>query len=206
MSAFLQASSMANDLKNERRRKILLTATKGLGGAGVVAVTIPFVQSMLPSEAAKAAGAPVEVDLRRVEPGRLITVEWRGKPVWVLHRTEQMIATLPKINDLLADPLSERSQQPPYAKNLTRSIKPDYLVLVGICTHLGCIPVYRPVPGEEELGPTWPGGFYCPCHGSKFDLAGRVFRNVPAPLNIEVPAYQYLSDVRLLVGDDKKQA
>jgi ubiquinol-cytochrome c reductase iron-sulfur subunit len=184
-------------------RRRLLTTTVALGGVGVVATATPFVASMMPSEAAKAAGAPVELDLTRVAPGKLVTVEFRGKPVWVVHRTPEMIKMLGTHDNLLVDPNSDQPFQPPYAKNATRSIKPDFFVAVGICTHLGCIPVYRPDPGGDELGADWPGGFYCPCHGSKFDLAGRVVKNVPAPANLEIPEYSYLSDTRILIGASK---
>jgi ubiquinol-cytochrome c reductase iron-sulfur subunit len=187
-----------------RRRKLLVAATTGLGGVGMIATAIPFVESMAPSEAAKAAGAPVEVDVTKVEPGKLQTVAWRGKPVWVLHRTNDMLSQLGKHDDLLVDPRSDQPQQPPYAKNPMRSIKPDFLIVTGVCTHLGCTPVFRPEVAPADLGPQWPGGFYCPCHGSKFDLAARVFKNVPAPLNLEVPRHEYLSDSRLLIGEDKQ--
>jgi ubiquinol-cytochrome c reductase iron-sulfur subunit len=173
-----------------------------VGGLGLVAATAPFVASMAPSERARAAGAPVEVDLAPIGPGALTTVEWRGRPVWILHRTKAMLGTLSGHDGELADPLSEQSEQPPYARNRPRSIKPDYLVLTAICTHLGCIPSFRPQPGAADIGADWPGGFYCPCHGSRFDLAGRVFRNVPAPRNMEVPPHTYLSDTRLMVGED----
>ncbi len=186
------------------RRRKLLTATVGLGGIGVVAVAVPFVSSMSPSEAAKAAGAPVEIDLNQVGPGNLVTVEWRGRPVWIMHRTTQMLDLLGKHDNQLADPQSREPQQPDYAKNPTRSIKPPYLIVVGICTHLGCIPVFRPDVAPADLGVDWPGGFYCPCHGSRFDLAGRVFKNVPAPRNLEVPPHVYLSDTRVLIGEDGK--
>jgi ubiquinol-cytochrome c reductase iron-sulfur subunit len=192
-----------------RRRKILLAATAGLGGIGTVATLVPFIESMAPSEAAKAAGAPVEADLSRVPEGGMSTVEWRGKPIWIVHRTSAMVSSLQKVENLLVDPLSIESQQPPYTRNPTRSIKPRYFVAIGICTHLGCIPNYRPNPasaGETtELGQNWLGGFYCPCHGSRFDLAGRVFKNVPAPVNLEIPPHRYLSDTRLLIGEDKKR-
>ncbi|MEN3365728.1 MAG: ubiquinol-cytochrome c reductase iron-sulfur subunit [Burkholderiales bacterium] len=187
-----------------RRRRMLLAATAGLGGIGVVATLVPFVKSMGPSEAARAAGAPVEADLSRVGPGRVVTVEWRGKPIWILHRTDEMLNTLPKVENQLADPNSTQPQQPPYARNRTRSINPRYFVAIGVCTHLGCIPGYRPdADTTGELGPDWMGGFYCPCHGSRFDFAGRVYRNVPAPLNLEIPQYTYLSDTRVLIGEDK---
>jgi ubiquinol-cytochrome c reductase iron-sulfur subunit len=190
---------MSTDIADHHRRELLI-ATGTLGGIGVVAATIPFVESMAPSEAAKAAGAPVEADISTLEPGKLMSVEWRGKPVWILHRSEEMLATLNKHDALLADPQSEKSQQPKNATNPTRSIKPAFFVATGICTHLGCVPIFRPERGAADLGPQWPGGFYCPCHGSRFDLAGRVFKNVPAPLNLEVPAYTYLSDTKLQVG------
>jgi ubiquinol-cytochrome c reductase iron-sulfur subunit len=183
-----------------RRRKFLIVATAGIGGVGLVATSIPFVESMLPSEAAKAAGTPVEVDISKVEPGMLLTVEWRGKLVWIVHRTEAMLDLLGKHDDRLADPQSRQPQQPDYARNATRSIKPQYLVAIGICTHLGCIPLFRPEVAPPDLGPDWPGGFYCPCHCSKFDLAGRVLKNVPAPLNLVIPPHEYLSEARMLVG------
>ncbi|MBF8179637.1 ubiquinol-cytochrome c reductase iron-sulfur subunit [Herminiimonas contaminans] len=195
---------MDNRETDTRRRKFLTAATTGVGGVGLVAASIPFVQSMSPSEAAKAAGAPVEVDLGRVKPGTLLTVEWCGKPVWIVHRTDRMPDLLGRHGNQLVDPQSKEAQQPEYAKNATRSIRSPYLVVIGICTHLGCIPIYRPEMAPADLGPDWPGGFYCPCHGSKFDLAGRVFKNVPAPRNLEVPPYTYVSDTRLLIGKDDK--
>jgi ubiquinol-cytochrome c reductase iron-sulfur subunit len=195
-----------SDEQTDKSRRNLLAATVGLGSLGVIASTVPVIASMAPSEAARAAGAPVEKDLARIAPGRLDTVEFRGRPVWVLHRTDEMLALLGKHQNQLADPNSEEPQQPPYAKNATRSIKPQFLIATGICTHLGCIPGYRPEPGAEDLGADWPGGFYCPCHGSRFDLAGRVFKNVPAPINLEIPPHVYLSDTRVLIGSDKKNA
>lgn len=194
---------MVDQVADESRRKALATAAKGLGGIGIVAASVPFIRSMAPSEAAKAAGAPVRVDVNKVAPGSLFTIEWRGRPIWVLHRTDSMIQSLGKGVDQLVDPLSDQPQQPPYAKNPTRSIKPDYLVLTGVCTHLGCIPLFRPDAAAADLGADWPGGFYCPCHGSKFDLAGRVFKNVPAPLNLEVPRHQYVTDAVVLIGEDR---
>ncbi|RJG06489.1 ubiquinol-cytochrome c reductase iron-sulfur subunit [Noviherbaspirillum cavernae] len=196
---------MATIEANEPRRKFLLTATTGLGGIGLAAVAVPFLKSMGPSEAARAAGAPVQMDIDRIAPGRLVTMEWRGKPIWILHRTDEMLASLGKHDDLLADPSSSQPQQPDYARNAARSIKPEFLVLTGICTHLGCIPVFRPDAGAADMGDDWPGGFYCPCHGSKFDLAGRVYKNVPAPLNLEVPVHRYLADGSLFVGEDEKK-
>jgi ubiquinol-cytochrome c reductase iron-sulfur subunit len=196
------AQSIRIQHPDPQRRRALLAATAGVGGIGAICAAVPFVESFAPSEAAKAAGAPVEVDISNVGPGRIITVEWRGKPVWILHRTDAMLAALGNHDAMLVDPGSSQPQQPPYATNPTRSIKPPFFVAVGICTHLGCVPSFRPEQGAADLGPTWPGGFYCPCHGSRFDLAGRVFKNVPAPLNLEVPQYSYLSDTRLLIGAD----
>ncbi len=188
-----------------QKRRILLAATASMSGIGLAFTAVPFIKNMSLSEAAKAAGAPVEVDLGRVAPGQLATVEWRGKPVWILHRSEDMLQRLDQHDDLLADPQSSQPQQPLYARNPARSIKPAYFVSVGICTHLGCVPLYRQETAPADLGPDWPGGFYCPCHGSKFDLAGRVFKNVPAPLNLEVPQHMYLSDARLRVGEDRNE-
>jgi ubiquinol-cytochrome c reductase iron-sulfur subunit len=162
---------------------------------------------MFPSARARAAGAPVEVDISRLEPGMLIRAEWRGKPVWILHRTPEMLKSLEADVSMVADPSSQMPMQPPYAQNEYRSIKPEWLVLVGICTHLGCSPTDKLQAGPDSgLGADWPGGFFCPCHGSKFDLAGRVFKDVPAPTNLEVPKYQFLADTRLLIGDDGKGA
>ena len=193
---------MDQALPDKPQRRALTIATATVGGIGLVAATIPLVRSMLPSERARAAGAPAEVDVRGIDPGALLTVAWRGRPVWVLHRTPAMLAALNGHDAELADPLSENSQQPPYAKNPVRALKPEYLVLTAVCTHLGCIPSFRPEPGSPDLGAQWPGGFYCPCHGSKFDLAGRVFRNVPAPRNLEVPPHKYAGDTRLVIGLD----
>jgi ubiquinol-cytochrome c reductase iron-sulfur subunit len=162
---------------------------------------------MRPSARAQAAGAPVEVDISKVEPGQLIRVEWRGKPVWIVRRTDTMLASLEGMDDKLRDPESEiQSQTPHFARNEYRSIKAEYLVLVGICTHLGCSPTYRPELAPADLGPEWKGGFFCPCHGSRFDISGRVFKNVPAPTNLEVPPYRYLSETRLLVGETEDTA
>lgn len=192
---------MENHETDARRRKFLTVATAGVGGVGLVAASIPFVESMSPSEAAKAAGASVEVDVSKIGPGKLLTVEWRGRPVWIVHRTGQMLDLLGKHDSELVDPQSSQPQQPAYAANATRSIKPPYLVATGVCTHLGCIPIYRPEAAPADLGPDWAGGFYCPCHGSKFDLAGRVVKNVPAPRNLEIPPHKYVSETRLLIGD-----
>lgn len=182
------------------RRKFLVAVTSVAGGIAGVAIATPFMMSMMPSERAKAAGAPVEVDISKLEPGMLLMVEWRGKVVWVLNRTPEMLETLVKVEEELADPNSEKPQQPEYAQNRTRSIKPEILVTEGVCTHLGCSPVFRKEIAPADLGPDWLGGFFCPCHGSKFDLAGRVYKSVPAPTNMVVPPHVYLSDSRLLIG------
>lgn len=188
------------------RRRFLLVTTSIAGAIAGVGVATPFLRSMMPSERAKAAGAPVEVDIGKLEPGMLLTVEWRGKPIWVLRRTEAMLETLEKLNAQLADPDSLREQQPAYAKNLTRSIKPEFLVVEGVCTHLGCAPTFRKDIAPADLGTDWLGGFFCPCHGSKFDLAGRVYSGVPAPTNLVVPPYTYLSDSSLLIGTESKES
>jgi len=189
------------------KRRFLLAATSVLSGAAAVAVAAPFVVGMFPSARARAAGAPVEVDISKVEPGMMIRAEWRGKPVWIVHRTPEMVERLQQADSMVADPKSNQPMQPAYARNEYRSIKPEWLVLVGICTHLGCSPTDKLGAGPESgLGADWPGGFFCPCHGSKFDLAGRVFKDVPAPTNLEVPKYQFLTDTRLLIGDDGKGA
>ena len=188
-------------------RRRLIVATAAVGGAGAVTAVVPFVSSMLPSERAKAAGAPVEVDVSNLAPGQMITVEWRGKPVWIINRSQEMLDTLVKLEEAVADPKSDGKQQPEYCKNPTRSIKPNLLVAVGICTHLGCSPTSKFKKGAEEGMPEdWQGGFICPCHGSTFDFAGRVFRNKPAPSNLEVPPHTYLSDTRILIGEGKKGA
>jgi len=187
------------------RRRFLITATSVAGGIASVAWATPFILSMMPSERAKAAGAPVEVDISKLEPGMLLLVEWRGKVVWILSRTPEMLATLTTLDGKLSDPNSEREQQPEYAQNLTRSIRPEILVTTGVCTHLGCSPVYRKEIAPADLGPDWLGGFFCPCHGSKFDLAGRVYKNVPAPTNLLVPPHIYLSENVLLIGSESKE-
>ena len=192
----------SDDVVDEKRRQFLLTSSGILGGVGAACALTPFVSSWMPSAKALAAGAPVEVDLSRLEPGQQVTVEWRGKPVWIIRRTQEMLASLASHDAQLRDPKSVVDQQPEYAQNKYRSIKPEYLVLVGICTHLGCIPKFKPF--EEELGKDWPGGFYCPCHGSSFDLAGRVFKNVPAPINLAVPPYRFVSDKVIIIGEDEQ--
>ncbi|WP_066337915.1 ubiquinol-cytochrome c reductase iron-sulfur subunit [Azohydromonas lata] len=185
-------------------RRQWLIATGAAGGAAAVATAVPFVSTFAPSERAKALGAAVEVDVSDIPPGGMKTVEWRGKPVWVVRRTPEMIAALQKNTDALADPASARDQQPAYARNAGRSIRPELFVAVGICTHLGCSPSAAPAGGgNASLPADWAGGYLCPCHGSTFDGAGRVFRNKPAPTNLEVPPHRYVSDTRLLIGEDK---
>ena len=185
-------------------RRQWIIATAGVGGILGMTALIPFVSSLLPSERALAAGAPVEVYIGRLQAGEMLVVEWRGKPVWILNRTPEMLAALKKAEPMLADPASRvASQQPEYAANPTRSRVPEMLVVIGICTHLGCSPSNAFTPGDPALGADWPGGFLCPCHGSTFDFAGRVFKNKPAPTNLEVPPHQYLSDTRLLIGSDE---
>lgn len=188
------------------KRRFLVGATSVAGGVAAGAVAVPFVESMLPSERAKAAGAPVEVDISQLGPGQLMRVEWRGKPVWILRRTPEMLKLVKASDGDVADPNSKRSPEmtPEYARNEFRSIKPEYLVVIGICTHLGCSPVARLQAEPEPFDASWKGGFYCPCHGSLYDLAGRVYKNKPAPDNLQVPPYQYLSDTRLLIGEESK--
>ncbi len=193
---------MSSSAPMDPNRRLWLTATSVTGGAGLVATAVPFVASMAPSEKARALGAPVEIALQRLATGELETVAWRGKPIFVLRRSQDMLETLGRHDDLLADPKSNLSIQPGYAKNVGRAAKPEILVLIGLCTHLGCIPTFRPKPGAADLGSSWPGGFFCPCHGSKFDLAGRVFKNVPAPTNLVVPPYHFDSDTQLSIGVD----
>jgi ubiquinol-cytochrome c reductase iron-sulfur subunit len=184
------------------RRHFLTVATAVTGGVGAIAAAVPFVASFRPSARAQALGAPVEVDVSKLEVGALLKVEWRGRPIYILHRSEQMLDELQKDVHLLADPSSEKSTQPAYAENEHRSIRPEFLVLEGVCTHLGCAPMPRFEVAPADLGPEWPGGFYCPCHGSKFDLAGRVFAGVPAPTNLIVPPYRYVNDSTIVIGAD----
>lgn len=191
---------------DQGKRQFLVAATTVAGGVAAGAAAVPFVASMLPSERAKAAGAPVEVDLSLLAPGERITIEWQGKPVWVVRRTKEMLDSIRSNDGNVADPQSKKKMQPAYATNEMRSIKDEYLVLVGICTHLGCSPVSKFAKQAEAFDPNWQGGFYCPCHGSLFDLAGRVFKNKPAPDNLVVPPYKYLSDTRIVIGEDTKGA
>ncbi|WP_319782456.1 ubiquinol-cytochrome c reductase iron-sulfur subunit [Oceanisphaera sp. IT1-181] len=196
---------MSNAPVNTGRRRFLTWSTTVVGGVGAAFAAVPFIASWNPSAKAKAAGAPVEVDVSKVEPGQLIRVEWRGKPVWVVRRNQETLDSLTKLDDQLRDPDSAEPQQPDYAQNAYRSIKPELLVTVGICTHLGCSPTYLPDTfGEQVQGVT--SGFFCPCHGSKFDMAGRVFKSVPAPLNLVIPPYYYVNDATILVGEDGEGA
>ena len=195
---------MADATVDGGKRRFLIGATSLVGGVGVVTTATPFVMSLFPSERAKAAGAPVDVDIGKLEAGQKIDVEWRGKVVWVINRTPAMLESLPKLDAKVADPNSNVSQQPANCKNEHRSIKDNVLVMIGICTHLGCSPTYRPEVGPADLGADWLGGFFCPCHQSKFDLAGRVYRGVPAPTNLPVPPHRYLSDSRVRIGEETK--
>src|SRR5258705_7790500 len=191
--------------KVDKTRRNLVIATSVAGGAAAVGAAVPFVLSMLPSERAKAAGAPVDIDISRLAPGELGVFEWRGKPVWVMKRTKEMLEAIKKADSKVTDPNSKvKSQQPAYAANEFRSAEPDLMVLVGVCTHLGCSPKLKPSEDKAEMGADWNGGFYCPCHGSKFDFAGRVYKGSPAPTNLEVPPYM-LSDSTLVIGEDKEK-
>ena len=193
---------MKNDNNSLKRRNFLTNLTKVVGGVGAVFALIPFLSTMSPSEKTKMAGAPIEIDISAITPGTFKIVEWRGKPVWVVHRTPEMLNIIDSKVDYLADPESVSEMQPIYAQNKYRSVKPEFLILVGVCTHLGCSPLYK--PGEnKELGLEWKGGFFCPCHGSKFDLSGRVFKGMPAGTNLEVHPYYFANDTKLIVGEDR---
>ena len=185
---------------------MLIVATSALGAVGAGFAAVPFIASMNPSAKARAAGAPVEADISKLEPGGLLRVKWRGKPIWVVNRTPDMLAALATLDNQLADPASEVPQQPEYCKNPTRSIKPEIFVAIGICTHLGCSPTFRPEVAPDDMGADWKGGFFCPCHGSRFDLAGRVYRGVPAPTNLVIPIHTFLNDTTILVGQDQGAA
>ena len=199
----MSPSGYADDPADSGRRKLLARATGAAGGLALAGAAYPFLASLWPSERARALGSPVELDAARIAPGALSTIEWRGKPVWILHRTPDMLASLQSDHGLLSDPDSSvASQQPQYARNATRSVRPEFLVAVGLCTHLGCVPNFEPRPGSVQAG--WPGGFYCPCHGSKFDLAGRVFRGSPAPTNLVVPRYSFSPASALIIGRDSQ--
>ena len=194
---------MNEETKLNKKRRRLVVATSVAGGAASVGAAVPFVASMWPSDRAKAAGAPVEADITRIAPGELAVVEWRGKPVWILRRTKEMLESLKKVEPRLTDPASKSSDQPKYAENEYRSVNPEIMVMEGVCTHLGCSPQLKPADDKAEMGADWVGGFYCPCHGSKFDLAGRVFRGAPAPVNLKVPPYT-LTDGIVVIGEDQE--
>ncbi len=196
---------MSEQEKVDSARRGLIAATSVVGGAAAAGAAVPFVWSMFPSERAKAAGAPVEVDLGKIAPGAIEVVEWRGKPVWVIRRTKEMLDSLKSAAPRLSDPESKSSEQPDFAKNEYRSQKPEIMVMEGVCTHLGCSPQLKGPDAKAEMGADWSGGFYCPCHGSKFDLAGRVFRGAPAPTNLKVPPYEFVSDGMLVIGADKEK-
>jgi ubiquinol-cytochrome c reductase iron-sulfur subunit len=204
----LMSETLVDQSQIDANKRTWLIASSCAGAVGGIAAVVPFISSFQPSERAKAAGAAVEADISALKPGEKMTVEWRGKPVWIMRRTPEQLAALPTLDSQLADPKSERKpadQAPEYARNATRSIKPEYLVAVGICTHLGCSPSDKFKPGAQpSLPDDWQGGFFCPCHGSTFDLAGRVYKNKPAPDNLEVPPHMYTSDTKLIIGEDKK--
>jgi ubiquinol-cytochrome c reductase iron-sulfur subunit len=187
----------------DKTRRNLIIATSAVGGAASLGAAVPFAWSWAPSERAKAAGGPVEADISGLAPGEMMIVEWRSKPVWIVRRTKEMLEGVKQVDGRVSDPGSSVPEQPDYAKNEFRSIKPEVLVLVGICSHLGCSPKPKSIEDKAEMGAEWTGGFYCPCHGSKFDLAGRVYKGSPAPKNLEVPEHMYLSDTTILIGEDK---
>jgi ubiquinol-cytochrome c reductase iron-sulfur subunit len=195
-----QVRTKLMDEIDKKRRCFLRRATTTVGGIGLAAATIPFFSYWMPSADTEAAGAPIKVDISSLKPRQQLTIPWRGMPIWVIMRDQDMLDSLTKLTNRLRDPLSENDQQPAYCKNTHRSIKPEILVAIGICTHLGCVPTYR--PDVASVSPDWLGGFYCPCHGSKYDLAGRVFQNVPAPLNLKIPRHMYLSDTEITIGED----
>lgn len=197
---------MSNGDVNQGRRRFLIGATSVVGGVGVVGAAVPFVASWNPSAKAEAAGAPVTVSVDKIEPGQQITVEWRGKPVWIIRRTEEMLGNIEQLSERMKDPESEDPQQPDYISGAYRSLKPEFIVLVGICTHLGCVPSYRPEVAPADLGGEWLGGLFCPCHGSRFDLSGRVYANQPAPMNLEVPPYRFDNDATMTIGLDPEAA
>ncbi len=199
---------MSNDGVNKGRRRLLIGATSAVGAVGAVGAAVPFVASWNPSAKAKAAGAPAKADISKLEPGQQMIVEWRGKPVWIVRRSEEALSNLSKIDgNKLADPSSEVPQQPDYvSKDANRAIRPDVAVLVGICTHLGCSPTYRPEVAPEDLGSDWVGGYYCPCHGSRFDLSGRVMKGSPAPTNLVIPPHKYEDENIIIVGVDQETA
>lgn len=197
---------MSDDGVNTSRRRFLIGATSVVGGVGVIGAAVPFVASWNPSAKAKAAGAPVSASIGKLEPGQRMTVAWRGKPVWVIRRTQEMLDNIATLTDRLRDPESVVPQQPEYIKGIYRSTRPEYAIIVGICTHLGCSPQFVPEVKPQEFDADWVGGFYCPCHGSRFDLAGRVFSGVPAPKNLEIPPHKYIDDSTVIIGVDEESA
>ena len=197
---------MSNGDVNQGRRRFLIGATSVVGGVGVVGAAVPFVASWNPSAKAESAGAPVTVNISKIEPGQQITVEWRGQPVWIIRRTDEMNENIEKLNDRVKDPNSEVPQQPEYIDGILRSLKPEFAVLVGLCTHLGCVPSYRPEVAPADLGDEWLGGLFCPCHGSRYDMAGRVYEAQPAPTNLVVPPYRFDDDSTLTIGLDPEAA
>ncbi len=198
---------MSESASNMGRRKLLIAASSVVGAVGVVGAAVPFVRSWNPSAKAKAAGAPVEANISKLEVGQKLVIEWRGRPVWIVRRSEKTLQDLEQSVVPLRDPASNESKQPEFAHNTYRSIKPEFLILTGICTHLGCSPTYRPEVGAADLGgDEWLGGFFCPCHGSKFDLAGRVYKGVPAPTNLEVPPYYFVNDDVVVIGESASPA
>lgn len=197
---------MNNEGVDKSKRQFLTSALTVVGAVGTGYIAVPFLAQMQPSTKAMAAGAPVTVDIGKMEPGQLIRVAWRGKPVWLLNRTPETLETLKTLNDQLRDPQSSESIQPVYTKNPARALKPEIFVAIGLCTHLGCSPTFRPEIAPADLGSDWKGGFFCPCHGSRFDLAGRVYRGVPAPTNLEIPPYRYVSDSQIIIGEDTVEA
>ena len=195
---------MSNVGVNTGRRRFLVVATSVVGAAGAAGAAIPFLGSWAPSAKAKAAGAPVRVNISKIDPGQQIVAEWRGQPVFVLHRTPEIMAALPTIDAQMADPKSQESEQPDYVDAAARSIKPEILIVLGVCTHLGCSPTFRPEVAPADLGPEWVGGYFCACHGSRYDLAGRVYKGQPAPLNLPVPPHSYETDSVILIGVDEE--
>ncbi len=198
---------MANQGVNSGRRRFLTATTAVVGAVGAGFAAVPFIKSWQPSARAQVAGAPVEVDVSKIEPGQRLTVQWRGQPVWLVRRTPEQLAALPSQNPRLRDPNSDNpEQQPDYARNEFRSIRPELLVLIGLCTHLGCVPLFRPELQAQPFDAEWKGGFYCPCHNSRFDMAGRVYEGVPAPTNLKVPPYRFVDDNRVMIGVDEGAA
>ena len=195
---------MENTNIDQSRRRFLTTAATVVGGVGAVAASVPFVSNMSPSAKTKAIGAPVEVDIGNLEPGGRLVQKWQGKPVWILRRTKEMLKDISSLDSVVSDPKSDESAQPEYAKNQFRALKEEFLVVIGICTHLGCSPSFVLKGEGASISVDWKGGFFCPCHGSRFDLAGRVFKGVPAPRNLVIPPYKFISPTRLLIGDDSE--